>query len=80
MPLLCNAAEIAHGSPPHSSLPSVMSKTTLRAFLSGKSLAQASNERAIGVVPLGFNLSSFALINHALPFENGTSRFVSSQS
>ena len=80
IPLLCNAADIAQGSPPHSSLPSVISNTIFRAFVSGKSLAQASNESAMGVVPLGASLLSLFFMRYPLSRANGTSNLVSSQS
>jgi len=61
-PFFCNAAETAHGSPLHSSIPSVIKMIIFLDELFGKSFPHSSSERAIGVVPLGLISSSLYLI------------------
>ncbi|PCH91693.1 MAG: hypothetical protein COB85_08815, partial [Bacteroidetes bacterium] len=73
-PFCCNAHETAHGSPSHSSIPSVIKMIMfLHSVHTGKSFAACSREYAIKVVPLGTICSSFFFILGTFPLLKGTS-------
>ena len=63
IPLSINFCLALHGSPPHSSIPSVIKMMMFFALASGKSLADCVIECSIGVIPVGCASATFDLMS-----------------